>query len=144
MKTLELQYLEHPNLVLRFLELEAIVKFTYEGKLSLFAKEHEQLYQRSFYWRQSFNEAKRPDYIALNKSLNKGEIECLEDFYAALSKLNKPKIKGKALRDKKKRSGQEAYQREQLGGGFVDNPPLISAAKKAALALADDNAGIAP
>ena len=140
MKTVELQYLEHPNLVLRFLELEAIVKFTYEGKLSLFAKEHEQLYQRSFYWRQSFNEAKRPDYIALNKSLNKGEIECLEDFYAALSKLNKPKIKGKALRDKKKRSGQEAYQREQLGGGFVDNPPLISAAKKAALALADDNA----
>jgi len=141
LKTLELQYLEHPNLVLRFLELEAIVKFTYEGKLSLFAKEHEQLYQRSFYWRQSFNEAKRPDYIALNKSLNNGEIECLEDFYAALSKLSKPKIKGKALRDKKKRSGQEAYQREQLGDGFIDNPPLISAAKSAALALADDDAG---
>ena len=41
LKTVELQYLEHPNLALRFLELEAIVKFTYEGKLSLFAKEHE-------------------------------------------------------------------------------------------------------
>ena len=138
MKTVELQYLEHPNLALRFLELEAIVKFTYEKNRSLFAEEYEQLYQRSFYWRQSFNEAKRPDYIALNKSFNNGEIECLDGFYTALSKLSKPKIKGKALRDKKKRSGQEAYQREQLGDGFIDNPPLISAAKSAALALADD------
>mgnify|MGYP000983664767 CR=1 FL=1 len=68
-------------------------------------------------------------------------IECLDGFYTALSKLSKPKIKGKALRDKKKRSGQEAYLREQLGDGFIDNPPLISAAKSAALALADDDAG---
>ena len=141
MKTVELQYLEHPNLALRFLELEAIVKFTYEKNWSLFAEEYEQLYQKSFYWRQSFIDAKRPDYTALKDSLNKDEIECLDGFYAALSKLSKPKIKGKALRDKKKRSGQEAYQREQLGDGFIDNPPLISAAKKAALALADDDAG---
>ena len=54
LKTVELQYLEHPNLALRFLELEAIVKFTYEKNRSLFAEEYEQLYQRSFYWRQSF------------------------------------------------------------------------------------------
>ena len=73
--------------------------------------------------------------------MNNGEIECLDGFYTALSKLSKPKIKGKALRDKKKRSGQKAYQREQLGDGFIDNPPLISAAKSAALALADDDAG---
>ena len=140
MKTVELQYLEHPNLALRFLELEAIVKFTYEGNRSLFVEENEQLDQRSFYWQQAFNEAKRPDYIALRAALSKGEIGSLGDFYAALSKLNKPKVKGKALRDKKKRSGQEAYQREQLGNGFIDNSPLISAAKSAALALADDNA----
>ena len=112
MKTAALQYLEYPNLALRFRELETTVEFTYEKHRSLFAEEHEQLDQSSFHWRQSFNEAKRPDYIALNKSLNKGEIECLEDFYAALSKLSKPKIKGKALRDEKKRLGQEAYQRE--------------------------------
>ena len=140
MKTVELQYLEHPNLALRFLELEAIVKFTYEGNRSLFVEENEQLDQRSFYWQQAFNEAKRPDYIALRAALSKGEIGSLGDFYKDLSKLNKPKVKGKALRDKKKRSGQEAYQREQLGDGFIDNPPLISAAKSAALALADDNA----
>ena len=140
MKTVELQYLEHPNLVLRFLELEAIVKFTYEKNWSLFAEEHEQLYQRSFYWRQSSNDAKRPDYTALRAAVSKGEIVDLEDFYAALSKLNKPKVRGKALRDKKKRSAQDAYQREQLGDGFIDNPPLISAAKSAALGLADDNA----
>ena len=122
---------------MRFLELEAIVKFTYEKNRALFTEEHEQLYQRSFYWRQSFNEVKRQGYITLNKSLNNGEIECLDGFYAALSKLSKPKIKGKALRDKKKRSGQEAYRREQLSDGFIDKPPLIIAAKKAALALAD-------
>ena len=101
MKTVELQYLEHPNLALRFLELEAIVEFTYEGNLSLFVEENEQLDQRLFYWQQAFNEAKRPDYIALRAALSKGEIGCLEDFYKALSKLNKPKVKGKALRDKR-------------------------------------------
>ena len=47
LKTVELQYLEHPNLALRFLELEAIVKFTYEGNRSLFVEENEQLDQRS-------------------------------------------------------------------------------------------------
>ena len=109
MKTVELQYLEHPNLALRFLELEAIVEFTYEKNRSIFAEEHEQLDQRSFHWRQSFNEAKRPDYIALRAALSKGEIGSLGDFYKALSKLNKPKVKGKALRDKKKRLGQETY-----------------------------------
>ena len=77
MKTVELQYLEHPNLALRFIELEAIVKFTYEKNWSLFAEEYEQLYQKSFYWRQSFIDAKRPDYTALKDSLNKDEIECL-------------------------------------------------------------------
>ena len=46
LKTIELQYLEHPNLALRFLELEAIVTFTYEKNWSLFAKEQEQPYQR--------------------------------------------------------------------------------------------------
>ena len=140
MKTVELQYLEHPNLVLRFLELEAIVEFTYEKNWSLFAEEHEQLYQRSFYWRQSSNDAKRPDYTALRAAVSKDEIGSLGDFYKDLSKLNKPKVRGKALRDKKKRSAQDAYQREQLGDGFIDNPPLISAAKKAALSLADDDA----
>ena len=139
MKTVELQYLEHPNLALRFLEIEAIVEFTYEGNLSLFAEEHEQLDQRSFHWRQAFFDAGRKEYHGLKIALNKGEIGSLEEFYKALSKLNKPKIRGKALRDKKKRSGQEAYQRVQLGDSFIDNPPLISAAKKAALSLADDD-----
>ena len=77
LKAVELQYLEHPNLALRFLELEAIVKFTYEENWSLFAGEYEQLYQKSFYWRQSFIDVKRLDYIALNKSLNKDETEGL-------------------------------------------------------------------
>jgi hypothetical protein len=47
----------------------------------------------------------------------------------------KPKVRGKALRDQKKRSGQDAYQREQLGDGFINNAPLISAAKSAAWLL---------
>ena len=99
---------------MRFLELEAIVKFTYQKNRSLFAEEHEQLYQRSFYWRLSFNEVKRPDYIALNKSLNNGEIECLDGFYAALSKLSKPKIKGKALRDKKNNQAKRLIKENSL------------------------------
>ena len=47
---------------------------------------------------------------------------------------------GKALKDKKQRTAQSAYQKEQLGDAFIDNNKLLSKAKQSAFQLAEDNA----
>ena len=90
-------------------------------------------------WADHYNSKAKQVHRGLMHDLNTGVYATLDEFYQALKHLLKPKVRGKALRDKKKRSGQEAYQRVQLGDSFIDNPPLISAAKKAALSLADDD-----
>ena len=61
-------------------------------------------------------------------------------FISELDKLLKPKPLGKALKDKKQRTAQSAYQKEQLGDAFIDNKLLISKAKQSAFQLAEDNA----
>ena len=48
-------------------------------------------------------------------------ITSMEEFYRELDKLLKPKPLGKALKDKKQRTAQSAYQKEQLGDAFIDN-----------------------
>jgi len=43
-------------------------------------------------------------------------------------------------KDKKQRTAQSAYQKEQLGDAFIDNKILIHKAKQSAFQLAEDNA----
>jgi hypothetical protein len=74
------------------------------------------------------------------KDLNSGVYQDIDSFYASLKELLKPKPRGKALKDKKKRTSQKAFQKESLGDAFIDNNQLISEAKKASLYLADANA----
>ena len=64
----------------------------------------------------------------------------MDAFYRELDKLLKPKSLGKMLKDKKKRTAQSAYQKEQLGDAFIDNTQLLSKAKQSAFQLAEDNA----
>ena len=64
----------------------------------------------------------------------------MEEFYRELDKLLKPKPLGKALKDKKQRTAQSAYQKEQLGDAFIDDKLLLSKAKQSAFQLAEDNA----
>ena len=52
----------------------------------------------------------------------------------------KPAIKGKALRDKKRRTAQKEYQKEKVGEAYIDNDELFSQARKVALELADIDA----
>jgi len=64
------------------------------------------------------------------------ELNTLEKVYAHIKAQLKPKPTGKDLKDAKRAMGQREYQREALGEGFVDNPPLVSAAKTACRAIA--------
>ena len=52
----------------------------------------------------------------------------MDEFYSELDKLFKPKSFGKKLKDKKKRTAQSAYQKEQLGDAYIDNKELLSKA----------------
>ena len=64
----------------------------------------------------------------------------MDEFYSLIDKLLKPKLLGKALKDKKQRTAQSAYQKEQLGNAYIYNNKLLSKAKQSALQLAEDNA----
>jgi hypothetical protein len=64
----------------------------------------------------------------------------MEEFYRELDKLLKPKPLGKALKDKKQRTAQSVYQKEQLGDAFIDDKLLLSKAKQSAFHLAEHNA----
>lgn len=68
------------------------------------------------------------------------DITSMEEFYSLIDKLLKPKPLGKALKDKKQRTAQSAYQKERLGDAFIDNKILIHKAKQYAFQLAEDSA----
>ena len=96
--------------------------------------------QRPFYWLEHFHAKAKDKHRLIKGKLYKKEITTMEEFYHELDKLLKPKPLGKALKDKKQRTAQSAYQKEQLGDAFIDNKLLISKAKQTAFQLAEDNA----
>lgn len=60
--------------------------------------------------------------------------------YESLKPLLKPRARGRALKDKKVRTAQSAFQREQLGDAFIENEPLMTAARKCAFMLSENRA----
>tara|TARA_B110000503_G_scaffold89019_1_gene134911 strand:+ start:88 stop:483 length:396 start_codon:yes stop_codon:yes gene_type:complete len=64
----------------------------------------------------------------------------MEEFYHEIDKRLKPKPLGNNIKDKKQRTAQSAYQKEQLGDAFIDNKELVSKAKQSALQLAEHDA----
>ena len=96
--------------------------------------------QRAFYWVDPFTDKAKDYHKFLKERLYVKSITTMEEFYRELDKLLKPKPLGKALKDKKQRTAQSAYQREQLGDAYIDNNVLLSKAKQSAFQLAEDNA----
>jgi len=96
--------------------------------------------RRAFYWLDHFNAKAKDIHHQIKLKLYKKEITSMDDFYRELDKLLKPKPLGKMLKDKKKRTAQSAYQKEQLGDAFIDNTQLLSKAKQSAFQLAEVNA----
>ena len=96
--------------------------------------------RRAFYWVDHFNAKAKDIHHQIRSKIYKKEITSVDEFYRELDKLLKPKSLGKMLKDKKKRTAQSAYQKEQLGDAFIDNTQLLSKAKQSAFQLAEDNA----
>ena len=95
---------------------------------------------RAVFWVDPFNAKAKDKHHQIKRRLYKKEITSMEEFYRELDKILKPKPLGKALKDKKQRTAQSAYQKEQLGDAFIDNNVLLSKAKQSAFQLAEDNA----
>ena len=96
--------------------------------------------RRAFHWVDPFNSKAKDKHKSLRQKLYAKSIITMDAFYRELDKLLKPKSLGKMLKDKKKRTAQSAYQKEQLGDAFIDNTQLLSKAKQSAFQLAEVNA----
>ena len=133
-------YIKHHDLSIRFIEAQAIRKFIYNGNAFKMYENHEDIEKGWAHWAEAYSSKASQNQRALMKDLNSGVYQEIDSFYDSLKELLKPKPRGKALKDKKKRTSQKAFQKESLGDAFIDNNQLISEAKKASLDLADANA----
>ena len=131
------RFFDTPLKLLAHLEWEAIQVICFNGSRMDMGDAFPKFEQRRFYWIDPFNDKATDEHHSIKSKILRKEYQTLDDFYAALKPLLKPKPKGKALKDKKKRTAQSAYQREKLGDAFIENDALISAAKACAYNLSE-------
>ena len=134
------KYYEHPDVFIRHLEWAAYYCIMFEQKWNKLGEAFPIYDKRAVYWVDPFNAKAKGSLKQIESKLYKKEITTMDDFYRELDKLLKPKPLGKALKDKKQRTAQSAYQKEQLGNAYIDNNKLLSKAKQSALQLAEHNA----
>ena len=140
MTIIQPKYSEHPDVCIRHLEWAALYCIKFEKSWSKMGDILPIYEQRAFYWVDPFNSKAKDYHKFLKERLYVKSITTMEEFYRELDKLLKPKPLGKALKDKKQRTAQSAYQKEQLGDAYIDNNVLLSKAKQSAFQLAEDNA----
>ena len=140
MTIIEHKYFEHPDFVIRHLEWTAFQCIHFDKSWIETSDAFPKYEQRAFRWVDPFNAKAKDKHRLIKGKLYKKEITTMEEFYRELDKLLKPKLLGKALKDKKQRTAQSAYQKEQLGDAFIDNAQLLSKAKQSAFQLAEVNA----
>lgn len=128
------------NKPLAWIEWVAIEKILYSGQSEDMQRAFIAFAQQKDEWALQFQRRASLEQRKLLDAVKKEQIAFLEVFYQEADKLLKPRPRGKALRDKKKRTAQKAYQRQRLGEAFIDNPALLSDARKMAFELAEDNA----
>jgi hypothetical protein len=136
----EHKYFEHPDFVIRHLEWTAFQCIHFDKNWIKTSDAFPKYEQRAFRWVDPFNAKAKDKHHQIKGKLYRKEITSMEEFYRELDKILKPKPLGKMLKDKKQRTAQSAYQKEQLGDAFIDNKLLISKAKQSAFQLAEDNA----
>ena len=136
----EPRFFEAENKLFAHLEWEAIRYICFDGKHIDMSDAYPKYEQRQFYWIDPFNEKATDEQQQIRQRLMKRDITDLDEFYALLKPLLKPRARGKALKDKKPRTAQAAFQREQLGDAFIENESLITAARKCAFGLSEAKA----
>lgn len=145
----KLLYTEHPFVALRYFEWAAVQSLYATPNGEQMYKLYPDYEQRYLFWMQEFirlkvmvdsSPRKKDAWVANDIGMigPDKELDTLEKVYAHIEAQLKPKLRGKALTDAKRATVQRDYQREALGEGFVDNPPLVSAAKTACKAIAKE------
>ena len=133
-------YTQHPDKSIRFLEAYALKKLVYDGSSTGLYTAHPEVQHGWPHWTEHYHSKAKQHHKDFMRDLNLGSYLTIDDFYEGIKKLLKPVPKGKALRDKKKRTAQKAYQKDKLGDAFIDNTPLLAEARLAARELADNEA----
>ena len=136
MTDIQPKYFDQADPCLAYLEFTAIKKFAFNGRATAVCDAFN-CYRRSGLWTEAMHFKAKQHHTDILTNISNGQIADLDAFYAATSKLLKPKPRGKMLKDKKKRTAQKAYQRDTKGDAFIDNDPLFHAAAKAAIELAE-------
>jgi hypothetical protein len=140
MKDIKPRFFDHPDFCIRYLEWAAIKKLVFNGDGRKHHNYFEDTVRRSAFWTDHYTDNHKPKHTEIMTSAHDGTYKNIDEFYVAIDLLLKPKPKGKALKDKKKRTAQSAYQREKLGDAFIENDALISAAKACAYILSEASA----
>ena len=140
MLPIKFKFVEHPDKSVRFLEYTAILRIFYENKHDRLSEAHEDVSRNWMHWSDHFFSKTKAEHKELHLKIINKSIETIEQFYEALEALNKPKLRGKALTDVKKRTSRKTFQQEALGSAFIDNNALFSAATKEAFVLSEENA----
>ena len=136
------RFFESENKILAHLEWEAIRVITFDGSHIDIVDAYPKFEQAQFHWNDPFNKKASDDHHEIKRKIREKEYSSLDDFYQALRPFLKPVARGKALRDRKKRTAQQAFQRERLGEAFIENKALLRDAHKVAFKLVEENAGI--
>ena len=134
------KYFEHPDFVIRHLEWTAFQYIHFDKSWIKTSDAFPKYEQRAFHWVDPFNAKAKDIHHQIKGKLYKKEITSMDEFYSELDKLFKPKSFGKKLKDKKHRTAQSAYQKEQLGDAYIDNKLLLSKAKQSAFQLVEERA----
>ena len=142
MTDIEPRFFDSKNKILAHLEWEAIRMAIFDGSYVDIANAYPNFRPRQFYWIDTFNNKASKEHHEIIRKIWKKEYSSLEDFYQALQKFLKPVARGKALKDKKKRTAQKAFQRERLGDAFIENKALLRDAHKVAFRLVEEDAGL--
>ena len=140
MTDIEPRYFDHPDACLSYLEFTAIKKFVFSGSASDLYEAFDGSYLKSLVWTEKMHANAKQHHKEILSNISNGNITNLASFYDAASAMLKPKPRGKMLKDKKKRTSQKEYQRDNKGEAFIDNDPLLSAAARSAFDLAEDQA----
>jgi len=134
------RFTEYPDKAICYIEYHALKRLVYDGSTGKLCEAHPEFEGRWLHWQDYYNSKPHKKQKDLMSELMSGVYPTIDDFYEGIKKLLKPTPKGKALRDKKKRTAQKEYQKEKFGDAYIDNDELISQARKAASELADNSA----
>ena len=131
------KYFDHPDSCLSYLEFAAMKKFVFSGSAGKLYDAFDGSYLKSLAWTEKMHANAKQHHTEILTNISNGNIADLASFYDVASAMLKPKPRGKMLKDKKKRTSQKEYQRDNKGEGFIDNNQLLTAAAKCAFDLAE-------